>query len=233
MAIQSVKPVYFFHIPKTSGRFFTINTTILLEHELLNRGIQYKNILKAYGHRSFEPVDSVDMLGYTFLRDPVARTISHWLHIYENQLTGSMVADKKKLFNFLHANPTDPLIDYQTKFIVNNGGESPIDIVRCPSFVKNISSSDFALAQSRLSKLTYIFDQKDQGDNLRYKFLDILYAHFEITPTVPNTVNIKYRIGNNDSLRLHSNLSDSEILEMQDLLKNDMNLYNSVTFSKL
>lgn len=232
MATQNVKPVYFFHIPKTSGRFFTINTTVLLEHELLNRGIQYKNILKAYGHRSFEPVDSVDMLGYTFLRDPVARTISHWLHIYENQLTGSMVADKRKLFDFLHANPTDPIIDYQTKFIIFNGGESPVDIFR-PSFVERISSSDFALAQSRLSKLTYIFDQKDQGDNLRYKFLDILYAHYGITPTVPNTVNIRYRIGNNESLRMHSSLSDSEILEMQDLLRNDMNLYDSAAFSKL
>lgn len=232
MATQSVKPVYFFHIPKTSGRFFTFNTTVLIEHELLNRGIQYGEILKAYGHRSFQPIDTVDALGYTFLREPVARTISHWLHIYENQLTGSMVADKKKLMDFLHANPTDPIIDYQTKFIAHNGGDKIIDIVRAP-FAEKITANEYGIAKDRLAKLTYIFDQKDQGDDLRFKFLDVLYAHFGITPAVANTVNLKHRMGNNDSLRLYSNLTDSEILEIEDLLVNDVNLYNSTTFSKL
>lgn len=232
MASENIKPVYFFHIPKTSGRFFVINTTLLIEHELLNRGVQYNDILKAYGHRSFNPLDTQDILGYTFLREPVSRTISHWLHIYENKLTGSMVQDKKAFIDFLYANPADPIIDYQTKFIAYDQDDGIIDIIHGP-FATPVTEADYNLAKTRLSKLTYTFDQKDQGDDLRYKFLDILYAHFNITPTVENTVNLKFRMGNNDSLRLYSSFSDKEIQEVQDLLKNDVELYNSTSFTKL
>lgn len=229
-----MKPVYFFHIPKTSGRFFVMNTTTLIEHELLNKGIQYKDILKAYGHRSFKPIDTVDALAYTFLREPVARTISHWLHIHQKFLTGSMVQDKKALIDYLYANPTSSIIDYQTKFIAYSGDDEIVNITpNGEGFIDKITPVELSFAKERLSKLTYIFDQKDQGDDLRYKFLNLMYTHFGITPTVENTINLKFRIGNNDSLRLYSSFSDSEIQEVADLMPNDMEIYHTTTFTKL
>lgn len=230
-----MKPVYFCHIPKTSGRFFTINTTLIIEQELLNRNIQYGNLLKAFGHRCFKPIDSENCLAYTFLRDPVARSISHWIHIYQNEPTGS-IEDKKKFIDFLYENPTEQIINYQTKFISYNGDSEFIDLNPYSTekiFSDYVTEEELNLAKTRLSKLDYIFDQKDQGYELHTKFVHILYNHFNLTPSLKNTIDPKYSHGNPESSVLYSSLDAKEIQEIQDIMKSDMELYTSTKFNIL
>ena len=229
-------PVYFFHIPKTSGRYFIANSCLIMENELVANDIQYGDILKSFGHRSFTPLDTQDIVGITFLRDPVARSVSHWLHIYHNNLnlTGDMAADKKTFIDFLYANPTKGIIDYQTKFIAYNGPNEIMDIDET-DFITTLSTDDLARANTRLSKLSYLFDMKDQSQELSRKFLSKLYDHFQITPTVSlDVINpLSPIIDNPDSKALYASLTTSEIQEIADLMPNDMNFYNSASFTQL
>lgn len=231
---SEVKPVYFFHIPKTSGRFFTVNTILILEHELLVRGIDYGPILKGFGHRSFNPLDHGDLLGITFIREPVARTISHYLHILNNQLTDNIQEDKEKFIKFLHENPEHSIINYQSKYIAYSGDNEIIDIEN-DCLPKQLEDHHLETIKNRLSKVNYIFDVKDQGQDLITKMLDNLYAHFNIIKskeieavTFENTAII-----NPQSKVLYDSLSSSEISEVETLLKQDMDLYNSIEFTKI
>jgi hypothetical protein len=231
---SEVKPVYFFHIPKTSGRFFTVNTILILEHELLVRGIDYGPILKGFGHRSFNSLDHEELLGITFIREPIARTISHYLHILNNQLTDNIEEDKAKFISFLYENPEHSIINYQSKYIAYSGDNEIIDIEN-DHLPKQLEDHHLNTIKDRLSKIDYVFDVKDQGQDLVTKMLDNLYTHYNIVKskeieavTFENTVII-----NPQSKILYDSLNTSEISEIENLLNHDMDLYNSIEFTKI
>ena len=227
-----MKPFYFFHIPKTSGRFFVANVIFLLENELLANGIQYGSILKGFGHRSFRPVDTENILSLTFLREPVARTVSHYLHIYNNVLTDNITADKIKFLDFLHNNLDRGIINYQTKYIAYNGDSEIIDIDES-NLITEITEQDLSLVQNRLSKVDYVFDVKNQSHELTKKFVKLLYDHFGITPTIPlDQINLQVPpIINPQSKQLLDSLTASEVQRVQDVISIDMNLYSTTQFT--
>lgn len=232
---SEMKPVYFFHIPKTSGRFFVVNSILILEHEFLVRGIDYGPILKGFGHLSFKPLDTEDITAFTFLREPVSRTVSHYLHILNNQLTDDIEFDKSKFIRFLHENPTHSIIDYQTKYIIHSGNEEVIDIYSEDSYPETLSDTDLDFAKNRLSKTDYIFDVTQQSENLVRNVTDLLYQHFNFTPSSDvQNLNLQYPpIVNPQSKVLYDSLTSQEKLEIESLLVYDMNLYNSTTFSEM
>ena len=235
MAINlNTKPVYFFHIPKTSGRYFIANSFLIIENELIANDIQYTDILKSYGHRSFNDIDTKPMLSITFHREPVARTVSHWLHIYNNVLSDNIAADKKRLIDFLHANPTKAIIDYQTKYIAYNGPNEIMDMDEV-DFITDLSSEDLTRVATRLSKVDFLFDMKNQSHELSRGFCLKLYDYFQLTPSVElDTLNrLRPVIDNPQSKILYNSLSAQEIQEIADLMPNDMNLYNTVSFTSL
>lgn len=232
---SEMKPVYFFHIPKTSGRFFVVNTVLIVEHEFLIRGIDYGPHLKGFGHLSFKPLDTEDITAFTFLREPVSRTVSHYLHILNNQLTDDIQYDKSKFIRFLHENPTHSIIDYQTKYIISSGSEEVIDIYDESCFSENLGDADLDFAKTRLSKVDFIFDVNQQGETLARKVIDLMYQHFNFTPSDDvKTLNLQYPpIMNPQSKILYDSLTSQEKLEIESLMVNDMNLYNSTTFSQI
>lgn len=232
---SEMKPVHFFHIPKTSGRFFVVNSILILEHEFLIRGIDYGPLLKGFGHLSPKPLDTEDIMAFTFLREPVSRTVSHYLHILNNQLTDDIEYDKSKFIRFLHENPTDPIIDYQTKYIIYSGNEEVIDIYSKDFYPENLEDADLDFAKNRLSKVDFIFDVSQQGENLVRKVTDILYQHFNFVPSSDvQNLNLQYPpIMNPQSKVLYDSLTSQEKSEIESLLVYDMNLYNSTTFSEI
>jgi len=234
MASDTIIPVYFFHIPKTSGRYFIANSCLIIENELVANDIQYTDILKCFGHRSFAPLDTKNIFSVSFLRDPVARTVSHYLHIYYNMLTDNLAADKKKFIDFLYANPNKGIIDYQTKFIAYNGPNEIIDINES-DFIETLTPADLERVASRLNKVDYLFDMKDQSQELSRKFLIKLYDHYNLNPTVSiDKVNpLSPKIDNPQSKILYDSLTDSDKQEIADMMPNDMNLYYSASFTRL
>jgi hypothetical protein len=227
-----MKPFYFFHIPKTSGRFFVANVILILENELLANGIQYGPILKGYGHRSFRPVDTEDILSLTFLREPVARSVSHYLHIYNNTLTDDITADKIKFLDFLQNNPTRGIINYQTKYIAYSGDREIIDIDES-DFITEITQQDLALVQTRLSKVDYVIDVENQSYELTKKFVNMLYTHYDITPTTTiDRINPQFPPSvNPQSKILLDSLTATEVQMVQDIMSVDMNLHSTAQFT--
>jgi hypothetical protein len=235
MAINlNATPVYFFHIPKTSGRYFVANSCLVIENELIANDTQYGDILKSFGHRAFTPLDTQQIMSVTFLRDPVARSVSHWLHLYFNTLTDDIAADRRRFIDFLHANPTKGIIDYQTKFIAYNGANEVIPIDET-DFIETLTADDISRASSRLAKVSYVFDMKNQSQELSRKFLVKLYDHFQLTPTISiDQLNpLNPIIDNPDSKKLYDSLVASDKQEIADLMPNDMNLYNSAPYTSL
>jgi hypothetical protein len=207
----------FHHIPSTNGRNFCINTTHLIEVELLKLGRQYGDILKARGHRPVSPVYEGET-NYIIFRDPILRTISHWCH-----LLGERPKTKEAIFKFLVENPDDYLVNYQTKFVCYDK-----EIIRVGDDYVGFEA-DIDLAKERLSKVSYVFDM----ENLNYgKFRDILYDHFAIAPTFE--WNDYFHIGKNPMVPdIYKELTAAEKSELEQLFKHDMELYYTTKYSEI
>lgn len=202
-----------------------------MENEFIKNDIQYGNILKSKGHRSCLPLDNNDIFSFIFLRDPVERTVSHWLHIYENRLSDNIQKDKSKLIDYIYQNTEKGIINYQTKFISYSGTEEIISIDE--SGLSNYVDIDsYNLAKNRLNKIDYIFDTKQQGEKLTKFFLKKLYDHFNFIPTTPIEQLLTQSVGmqNPESSELFSSLSKSEYNEIADIMNYDMDLYNTCNF---
>ena len=71
-------------------------------------------------HNSFDLLDNNNIYSIATLRNPIERTISHWLHFYQNKRRISPELEKKEIINYLLSTPDSCLINYQCKFISNN-----------------------------------------------------------------------------------------------------------------
>ena len=225
-----IKPIYFFHIPKTGGRFFFSNSTNILKHEII---LNKKDIslFHGEGHISFKPIDTIDSLSFSILREPVSRTISHYLHIYENKLSGDIKKDKHLLLDFLQNNPSDGIINYQSKYIAYSGDEYMVDIYN-KGLKDYLSNQDISLVKDRLSKVTYLFDMKNLSHELVDKCRSIMYKNLKMETEYPD-VKVDYpSIINKESKVLHDSLKLSEVAIIEGLLKLDMDLYHSAPFTK-
>jgi hypothetical protein len=228
MESSKIKPFYFFHIPKTGGRFLFVNTANIIKYDMLKNNMSTKGVLNFFGHRSFVPVEKQDILSITILREPVSRTISHYLHIYENRLTGNIKKDKKRFFKFLKRNKKDAIINYQTKFISYNGEDEFIDIDN-----KNMPKvENLELAKKRISMVNYVLDSKDISHSTANFLLNKLYKNFNLkNPGI--IANVYYEtIINPESKALFDSLSPKERVWVENMMKNDMELYYSTQFYK-
>lgn len=228
---NSLNKVYFFHIPKTSGRYFYANSILLLEHEFLTMGRQYGGIVNGYGHLSFKPIDTEKCLSFSILREPVARTISHYQHIYNIRLNKDINEYKKDFFEFLENNPNKDIFNYQTKFISYNGNETIVDIDgKC--LKESLDSKDIDLAKNRLSKIDYLLKMEDTSletikkcwsEMRKYLGLNIEKDHF--------SGYIKDIINPNSALFLKS-LTKQEFARIEDMMSIDCEIYHSSRYFK-
>jgi len=149
------QPFYLFlHIPKTAGTtlrhlvdqaygpenvitYYNQNSTQLLEN--LDAHLKVHPKFKAFiGHFTFGLHDKIDRPAkyITFLRHPVARTISHYKETLVNHRQHLQASDGSilSLLDSLERNP-EFYEDYQTKHIVGND----------PKYLNDASISDIAL----------------------------------------------------------------------------------------
>ena len=229
---KSVNPIYFYHIPKTSGRFLYVNLFLILEHELLLKGIDYGPILKGYGHRSFKNLDFSEILSITILRDPVQRTISHYLHILNAKLTDDTKKNKEIFINFLLENPYNEIVNYQTKYISYSGDLELIDLYNniLPS---KITDFHFKNVKERISKINYIFNMNQQGEELiKYIRMQLCnYLNLKISKETENTKLCFQTTINPKSKYLYESLTNKEKIIIENIMDYDMNLYYSTKFT--
>ncbi len=230
---KTVTPIWFFHIPKTSGRFFYANTVRVLEQELVINGIQYGDILHGYGHLSFKPLDSKNILSFSTLREPVARTISHYQHIYFDLFDskGDIEIEKKKFLDFLFDNPNKGIIDYQTKFISYNGDAYMIHIDE-HELKDKVSNEDLLLAKQRIKSVNYLFKTEEMSHNVTKKCLAAMREHFSITDSEPYFETTVHNIINPNSKKMYDYLTKKEKSMIENLMPNDMELYYSAEWTK-
>jgi hypothetical protein len=222
----SIKPVWFFHIPKTAGRFFYANVIRLLEHDFIASGQQYTDVVNGYGHASFKPLDNNNVLSFSVLRDPIARTISHYQHIYRKYLTGDIKEYKKEFLDFMFNNPTKEIVDYQTKFVSYNGDEKIIDIDGvCLS--DKVSTADLELAKNRLSKVDYLFKMDNINHDVAKKCLEIVRNNCKVEPKTDYLESTLHNIINPKSKLFRESLTKKENLMLRSLMANDYDLYDN------
>ncbi len=210
----------FFHIPKTNGR--NVHTVVQqsLELEILRLGKQYGDIMPIHGHRGFEILDTEDVFGYTFLREPVQRAISHWLHIYWDKPI-------KEFIPTILGNPDHQLVNYQTKFISHSG----CDLIQLDGDIENFTA-DINLARERIDKLEYVFRMEDSDRMLIDNLREILYDHLGLTKTfeTPNVFPVQV---NPNTMKFYDSLTPSELSELEDLFKLDIELYYTTNYNKV
>lgn len=238
---MNTMPLWFFHIPKTSGRFFYENTVKTIEEDLIISGREHTGVVYGFDHLSFKPIDDGNILSFSIIREPVARTISHWYHLYINNhsdIGGSQLADssfrvrgenieadKGKLFEFLESNPNSGIINYQTKFISYNG-----DTYRLGIDESELSISNLELAKRRIASLDYLFDSKDISHAVAEKSLAIMRNHFNIEHSPYFGVDMDHAI-NKYSSHMYDSLTKGEILMIEEYMKDDLELYHSARFA--
>lgn len=210
----------FFHIPKTNGRNVHIVVQQSLQLEILRLNKQYGDVMPIHGHRGFGLLDSEDIFGYTFIREPIQRAISHWLHIHWDQ-----PADK--FTPTILGNPDHHLVNYQTKFISHSG----LNIIPLEGNIENFTA-DINLARKRIDKLKYVFRMEDSDRRLIDNLRDILYDHLGLTKTfeTPNVFPVNI---NPNTMKFYDSLTSSELSELEDLFKIDIELYNTINYSKV
>jgi hypothetical protein len=236
-----MKPLWFFHIPKTSGRFFYENTIKTIEEDLGVIGREHTGPVRGFDHLSFKPVDDGDILSFSIIREPVARTISHWYHLYINnhsEIGGSPLADysfrirganieedKEKLFSFLESNPDSGIINYQTKFISYSGNTYRLGIDE-----SELTTSNLELAKKRIALVDYLFDSKDVSHAVAEKSLAIMRNHFNIKHTPYIGIDMDHAI-NEHSTEMYNSLTKKEKLIIEEYMADDLELYHSARFS--
>jgi hypothetical protein len=230
----AVEPIWFFHIPKTSGRFFYANTVRVLEQELVIHGKQYGDILHGHGHLSFKPLDGKNILSFSTLREPVARTVSHFQHIYFNTFdanTADIEVEKKKLLDYLFDNPNKGIIDYQTKFASYSGDSYMIHIDE-HELKDSVSQEDLLLAKQRINSVDYLFKTEEMSHDITKKSLAIMREHLGVSSSEPYFETTTHGITNPNSKLLYNSLTAKEKSMIEDLMPNDMELYYSAEWTK-
>ena len=224
---KQIKPVYFFHIPKTAGRYLYFRIFFILESLLLKDNVQYKDLLHGSRHYLYSKIDDVDMISMTSLRNPVQRTISHWVHMYANVIDPANIKqEKKKLLTFLEENPEDDIIDYQTKLISYVG----LDELLNPDDTKLhsvITGEHLDLAKDRLRKTDYLFDANMIDESEVDDTIRSLAAHVGVSLPKNFKLDSVPETSSAGSLLLNESFTADEKRMVEDFMRNDMEIYNT------
>lgn len=213
---------YFFHIPSTGGRFFYKNTANLLRFSFYKKGIQPTSRMIFSKHISVPKNFDSSQLSYLIIRDPVARTISHYLHLYKEFSVTATNKSKKEFLNYLEENPNDSLINYQTKFLsIDNG----LEISTCDKSLPPVNS--LKKAKKSLKKVKNIFKSTDLSFELVKHHRQHLADYLGIKNEYPDAQISSSVSSNIESKKLYSLLTNSEIKYIQDLMYLDMEIFES------
>lgn len=219
----------YFHIPKTGGRFLSANTIDIFKADLINRKISTFDKLGKSRHQSFYYLDN-DILAKPMvsIRNPVDRTISHYLYILQNFLTGDIKYDKKLFLDYINSEKCN-IDNYQAKFICSN-----IQKLDLNDNDVNLSKIDNQVIFKRLSKVDFLIKTEDINKDLCHAILLECYSEHNIIPNswlINQTFDKKHFV-NPESKILKNSLSNTEIQYVENIVKIDMEIYETYKYFK-
>lgn len=222
--IEQPRKLTYFHIPKTGGRFLSANTIDIFKHDLINKKISTADKIGKSRHQSFYYLENNESIKpMVSIRNPIDRTISHYLYILQNTLSGDIKKDKIKFLNYITSEKC--LIEnYQSKFICSN--IKKLDLVDEDIYNSNIDNN---LIYNRLSKVSYLIKTESINKNLCNRILLDCYKDYNINPNfwLINQVFTKKYFINPESSILKNSLNNSEIKFIENIVKKDMEIYET------
>lgn len=217
-----MKNVYHFHIPKTAGRYVQNSLIFSLNVACKRNDINTRGILNT-AHSGWNLVDN-DTYLFTFIRNPIERTISHvmFYHPYFRQDT---VEDTKDIvMDYLYSENVEYLWNYQSKFITST------DLDMDSNFYKTFSY-DLSLMDERLSRFNKIVKCNEIDDQKMVEIYNESCNHLGMTHEMSD--NVPYNVPdsmyfNDISKEIYLSLTDSEreYLEYK-------NLHDTILYSKV
>jgi len=219
-----LRKLTYFHIPKTGGRFLSSNTIDIFKNDLINKKISTIDKIGKSRHQSFYYLDNDELAKpMVSIRNPIDRTISHYLYILQNTLSGDIKKDKSKFLNYITSEKC--LIgNYQSKFICSN--IKKLDLVDNDIYESNLNKD---IIYNRLSKVFYLIKTESINKELCTKIVLDCYKDYDIEPNswLINQVFDKKHFVNPESEILRKSLTSLEIRTIENVVDVDMEIYET------
>lgn len=218
----------FYHIPKTGGRFFEANVLNILKYDFIKRNIPIEDKFYKYkDHKSFKFIEE-NPFGISLLRNPVDRTVSHYLYVTPDikKITGDLKKDKYNFFEYLEKDNCS-LHNFQSKYICNQKFEYNV----ADENVKDIVA-DIILSKDRIKKVDILIKTETLDMSMCKTVLGKIYNHFnmdyntEFQKTVLDAKSFK----NEKSNEMRQSLTKSEISIIEGYMGIDMEIYETSEF---
>lgn len=214
--------IYHFHIPKTAGRYIQNSLIFSLNIACKRNDINTRNTLIT-SHSGWGLVNE-DQYVFTFIREPVRRTISHVMFYNPFFRQETIEETKQVVMDYLKSEETEFLHNYQSKFITS------IDIDMENKFHKTFDYN-LSLLEERLAR----FNKVIKSENINDQTLADIYNEccfklgmsHEIVDKVPYSVPDTIYF-NDISGQVLESLTEEEKLYIESLNEVDIRLYNSI-----
>jgi hypothetical protein len=106
--------VYFLHIPKTGGRLIRNNIFRYLGEQISRDNIDTKDFNIKFSHSGIYLLEE-DQYSFSFFRDPVKRTVSHYLFFNAIFKKNFSIENKNTMIDWIENN--QKIHNYQSKFL--------------------------------------------------------------------------------------------------------------------
>lgn len=212
-------PLYFLHIPKTAG-FYVENTLMAA----LNEGCKRSNIDTRhnliYGNQGWRPVQK-DTYIFSIARNPINRTISHYVYFNPEVITFPAEELKPTMFRYIEQN--EFLHNYQAKFIASQH-EKMDEVLDSPQMDQGTEL--FNERAARINKLVKSENINPTTINDLYtEFCDVLGVTEPMQLTFPD-----YRVFEHISMLtrgIRDSLTVSEVSYLTDINSLDFEFYEA------
>jgi hypothetical protein len=191
-----MKKVYHLHIPKTGGRYLADATIPFLNYDCQIAGIDPRYSLNT-SHGGWSEVDQ-DTYIYTSIRNPIDRTISHYVYYRPYLISETIEETKEKILESLFKPENEYINNYQSKFLSSTAFNmrEGIDF-----------DYDFLLLNDRIERFNFIVKEDDLSDNYA---TEIYKQSCEWLNIIPSQTKIIY---SEEQQNLFKNVTSKEIID--------------------
>lgn len=229
--MKTFNSLYFLHIPKTAGRFFTHNVIVPLEPIIKEHGIYSHYTRDTYvAHQFWADFITDDTYIVSLLRDPVKHMVSVYSHYsmlddgaQRSVPVGSLEYNKETMFNWIDKYK-DFVSNLQSKnFLISNPDNG---------FIYSETTRDCQVSTdiifNRLKKVSLILNSEDLTKNnvkkAQYKILD----DFNISGVeIKHSLQKASNYWNPDSTRIYNSLTEKDKEIILSLSPIDSEIYNT------
>jgi hypothetical protein len=220
-----MKNIYHLHIPKSGGRYLADATIPFLNYDCQLAGIDPRYSLNT-GHNGWSGINE-DTYIYTSIRNPIHRTISHYMFYRPYLEVDDIEKTKEQIFESLFRPENEYINNYQSKFI----SATSLDLQEGVFF-----EYDFSLLNERLKRINFIV----KADDLSNSYATEIYKQScEWLNITPNQTEIVYKeetqslFKNGISKQIIDSLTDEEKNIILSVNNKDWEIYNDISTSPI